>query len=99
MRSVATTLVGSNWVVTGDLAQFQKVANLADRHINSLVLAGTSLGGSTVDLSSVARNLVGSSLIVTGTDYQSLSESLADLTARDDIITGWTVVYLAGNTR
>ena len=92
LRSVVTTPIVSNSVVTGDLSQFQKVANLSDSHTNSFVLAGTSIGSMTVDLPSVATTLMGSNSVVTGdlSQFQKVA-NLSDRHTNSFVLAGTSI--------
>jgi hypothetical protein len=80
------------------MSPFKNVTEIAGNVYGS-VLASTLAGSATLDGSSIPSTLLGSSSTITGTDYPSLSKSLADLTTRGNIITGWSLTYLPGGAR
>ena len=68
------------------------LGDLANFGINAAGSGGLSIGGEILELSPLAKTLGSPSLLV-GSDYQSLSKELADLTAQGKKITGWTIAY------
>jgi len=85
----------SNSIITAtaDLSPLQNVAYGTDSRTSGFILTGTSARSAISDWSAGAKSSLASSSIITGTDYRSLSKSLADLTARGNTITGWTLLY------
>jgi hypothetical protein len=103
------TPVGTSPIVTGadHPFVFNTISDLiAGDHIigpqppAGLVFTGDAAAGATPRSSFPFTNTpVGSSSIITGTDHVSLSKILSDITSSGDIITGWTVTYLAAEPR
>ena len=73
--------------------------SVAGTHIDNPIFARALTVRTALDSPPFANTLVGSSSILTGTDYASLSKSLADLTVRGDAITGWSLTYIPGDHR
>jgi hypothetical protein len=66
----------------------------------SLVSTGEVTAGATWRVTYPFTNApVGSSSIITGTDYASLSKSFSDITSSGHIVTAWTITYLAADPR
>jgi len=104
------TAAGSSSIITGTdyLSSSKSLSTLAaDDHIigqqpsAGFVFTGGSAVAPTLDSVSLTftSTAAGSSSIITGTDYLSLSKSVSDLTSCGQIITGWTITYLPNKPR
>ena len=104
------TAAGSSSIITGTdyLSSSKSLSTLAaDDHIigqqpsAGFVFTGGSAVAPTLDSVSLTftSTAAGSSSIITGTDYLSLSKSVSDLTSSGQIITGWTITYLPNKPR
>ena len=81
------------------LSRFLTLAGVVEGRTPSPILDSALSVRTALQWSAPVTAAAGSSAIITGTDYVSLSKSLADLTAHGKTITGWAVAYLAGDER